>query len=51
MNIGKIEGGTNAGWRTVRDVPKENWTCSECGKSHRYYWVSCPVDGTPRPEK
>jgi hypothetical protein len=52
MHIGHVQGGTHAGWRTVNAAqPKEDWVCDNCGKSLRYYWVRCPVDGTPRPER
>jgi len=50
MHIGHIQGGTNAGWRKVKD-PAQDWVCPSCGKALAYYWVSCPVDGTRRPER
>jgi len=51
MHVGHIQGGTNAGWRIVNAQVKDDWTCQSCGKSLRYYWVSCPIDGTRRPER
>lgn len=45
-----VAGGTNAGIRVVKAQPRNDWVCPVCGKRHRYYWTSCPTDGTPRPE-
>lgn len=50
-----VSGGTRAGWRIVRNVPKDDWVCpvgeGGCGKVLRYYWVSCPNCGHKRPER
>lgn len=54
MNIGKISGGTHAGWRIVR-LKGSDWTCpvrdGGCGKSIKYFWTKCPNCGHPRPEQ
>lgn len=50
MNIGHIAGGTNAGWRKVRQRAG-GWTCPACGKSLKGFWKACPLDKTPRPEE
>lgn len=52
-----VKDGTGAGRKRL-PIPedaacaicREDWVCPECGKKHRYFWTSCPVDGTPRPE-
>jgi hypothetical protein len=41
MNIGHVSGGTNAGWRKVREVSKEMWRCA-CGRLNRSYNANCP---------
>ena len=51
MHIGSIQGGTHAGWRTVRMQIRIDWTCSECGARNRYFWNPCPVCGHPRPKE
>lgn len=51
FNIGHVQGGTNAGNRTVREQSKTDWVCPTCHKALRYYWVACPNDGTPRGER
>jgi hypothetical protein len=50
MNIGHVQGGTHAGWRTTKQQTKEDWVCETCGKLLRYYWTKCPNDGTARTE-
>lgn len=54
MNIGTIQGGTNAGWRVVKQQSSD-WTCpvrdGGCGKKIRYFWPTCPNCGHPRPER
>lgn len=49
MNIGHIAGGTNAGWRTVRQRAAD-WICPSCGKPLKGFWKTCPNDGTRRPD-
>ena len=46
-----VKGGTNAGWKIMRPQMSKDWTCPTCGARNRYYWTTCPVDGTRRPEK
>jgi len=41
MNIGHVSGGTNAGWRKVRELPKEMWTCV-CGRLNKASYANCP---------
>lgn len=43
-----VRNGTGAGWRVVREKPKD-WKCPECKRKLRYYWSVCPMDGTRRP--
>lgn len=43
-----ISNGTNAGWRVIREKPKD-WTCPSCKRKLRYYWSKCPSDNTRRP--
>lgn len=48
----RVYGGmTGAGTRKVKQQSKKNWTCPSCGASNRYYWLNCPNDGHPRPDK
>jgi hypothetical protein len=44
-----VRNGTGAGWRVVREKPKD-WKCPECKRKLRYYWSVCPTDGTRRPD-
>lgn len=44
------DGTSDKGRRVVRPRAKD-WVCPECQKALRYYWVSCPTDGTRRPEQ
>jgi hypothetical protein len=46
VNIGSIQGGTNAGWRKVKQAPRP-WDC--CGHVRRAYIVRCPDCKSPRP--
>jgi hypothetical protein len=46
-----VNDGTSDPGRRVVKERAEDWVCPSCGKALRYYWVSCPVDGTRRPEK
>lgn len=39
MNVGTIQGGTNAGWRRVNPEPKP-WTC-KCGTENAKHWATC----------
>ena len=48
MNIGYIEGGANAGWRTVKAQAKADWVCPSCKAKLRYHWVRCPICKHPR---
>lgn len=50
FNIGTVQGGTHAGWRSVKQRPKA-WTCPSCGAKLKYYWLACPTDKHPRPEE
>lgn len=43
-----VPNGTNAGWRVIREQPKD-WVCPACSSKLRYYWSACPTDNTPRP--
>lgn len=47
MNIGHVSGGTNAGWRIVREQLKEMWTCA-CGRLNKPTYVNCPDCYTKR---
>lgn len=44
----RIPGGTNAGWRRVKQQNRTDWRCSNCGARNRYYWLRCPVCRQPR---
>jgi len=56
VNIGHVAGGTNAGWRKVKQAHSP-WRClcpNPEGRSSRYkinpgYRNSCPDCGNPRP--
>jgi rubredoxin len=48
MNIGTIQGGTNAGWRKAKMQVRVDWTCPNCGARNRYFYNPCPVCGHPR---
>lgn len=50
MNIGRIAGGTHAGWRTVRMQVRSDWTCPECGARMKYFWRNCVQCKAPRKE-
>lgn len=50
MNIGHVAGGTNAGWKRVRQRAA-GWICPQCGKPLKGFWKACPLDNTPRPEE
>lgn len=40
---------TGAGRRRV--LPKgKDWICPECERQLKYYWRTCPNDGTKRPD-
>lgn len=47
-----VQGGTNAGWRTVKAQSKKDWTCPKCHSKNRFYWLNCPTRGcgTGRPD-
>ncbi|MGE5596446.1 MAG: hypothetical protein ACM3S1_10490 [Hyphomicrobiales bacterium] len=49
MNIGKVTGGTRAGWKRQREKPRD-WKCPSCGTHLRYFWPACPNDNTRRPD-
>lgn len=42
-----VPGGTNAGWRVMREKAKD-WLCPVCKVWLRYYWTSCPTCNTRR---
>lgn len=42
---------TNFPRRRVKPAYKGSWKCSTCGKILKHYWLSCPEDGTERPEQ
>lgn len=44
-----IAGGTNAGWRSLRDRAAD-WRCPSCSAYLRYYWLKCPNCETRRPD-
>jgi len=44
-----VRGGTNAGTKTLTEIPKREWACPGCSKSNPYYWRSCPNCGERRP--
>lgn len=48
MNIGTIQGGTNAGWRKVK-AANTAWSCT-CGNHNRAYLVRCYACNGPRAE-
>jgi hypothetical protein len=50
MYVGHVQGGTNAGWRTVREQ-RTDWNCPNCNARNRYYWVNCPSCLEHRPEE
>lgn len=45
-----VSNGTNAGWRVVRERPKD-WRCPGCKVTLRYYWSTCPNCGTQRTQE
>lgn len=44
FNIGHVQGGTNAGWKKLKELPK--WTCS-CGNAQNKYAAECCGDRRP----
>lgn len=49
LRIGRVEGGTNAGWRIVHDQYRTDWTCPSCDARNKYYWVTCANCSERRP--
>ena len=41
---------TGAGRRRVQPKGRD-WFCPTCGRLLRYYWKTCPKDGTHRPKE
>lgn len=47
FNVGTIEGGTRAGWRTTKQKGKD-WTCAICVTFNRGFLVNCQSCGRGR---
>jgi hypothetical protein len=48
MNVGKIQNGTNAGWRKVKETPSA-WNCPNCRRDNARWAGNCPSCYTERP--
>jgi len=48
LNV-RIPGGSNGGWKSMKEQIRKDWKCLGCAKMIRYFWTKCPNCGERRP--